>query len=97
MERFPSTVDEYAVHLNLTNMRGSYDIELPWVRGDTEEEFATRPSAESVVIESPLARVPPALAGQDLPIAEPGRYVLRLCANGKHVQDHVTIVVESVP
>jgi hypothetical protein len=93
--RFPASTGPYAVYLNLTNMRGTYDLDARWLRGDTETEIAALVSAPRIVIADPLSRVEVALIGDDLPLPEAGRYVLRLRMNGRHVQDYVIIASEA--
>lgn len=92
--RFPASTGPYAAYLNLTNMRGAYDLELRWLRGDTEAEIAARIAVERVDVPDPLSRVEISLPGRALPIPEPGRYVLRLFVNRRHIQDYVIIASE---
>jgi hypothetical protein len=58
-------------------------------------EVSTLVSAPTIVVADPLSRVEIALMGDDLPLPEPGRYVLRLRMNGRHVQDYVIIASEA--
>lgn len=50
---------------------------------------------ERVNVPDPLSRVELVLVGGGLPFPAPGRYVLRLLMNDRHVQDYVIMAVET--
>ena len=87
-------IDSFAVYLNLTNMRGKYTLALRWLLGDTEEELAGLGALEPLELSDPLSRLELVILSEGLPIPSPGRYVLRLDANGRHLQDYVIIATE---
>jgi len=88
-------LDAFAVYLSLTNMRGRYSIDLRWLHGDTEDELARISETEPFDVADPLSRLEIVVLGNLLPIPEPGRYVLRLSINGRHVHDCVMIAREA--
>ncbi len=94
LSAYPGKLDAFGIYVNLTNMRGSYAIDLRWLRGDTEEELARLGPRERGAVQDPLARVELLALGTDLPLPGPGRYVLRLLVNGRHLQDLVTMASE---
>ena len=93
--RFPVDLDTFAVYLNLTNMRGRYKVDLRWLRGDTEDELVHLGSLDDVEIADPLSRTELVLWGESLPFPGPGRHVLRLAMNDRHVHDYVRMVTET--
>jgi len=95
ISRFPVDLATFAVYLNLTNLRGTYEVDLLWLRGDTEEELARLGPIGGIEVVDPLSRVELVLLGQDLAFPVPGRYVLRLAMNRRHLQDYVIIATES--
>jgi hypothetical protein len=95
VSRFPVDLGAFAVYLNLTNLRGRYDVDLLWLRGDTEEELARLGPIGGVEVADPLSRVELVLLGQGLAFPFPGRYVLRHTMNRRHLQDYVIIATES--
>ena len=92
---FPVEIESFAVYLNLTNMRGRYSVDFRWLLGDTEEELARVGALDPFEVSDPLSRVELVILGGGLPIHGPGRYVLRLDANGRHLQDYVIIAIEA--
>lgn len=91
---YPAELGPVGVYINLTNMRGRYALGLDWLRGDTEEELARIEVALRVDVQDPLTRVEAAVMNEHLPVPAPGRYVLRLRANGRHIKDLVIIAME---
>lgn len=92
----PAVLEAAAFYLSLTNLRGTYRLELAWLRGDTEEELARLVRTAPTVMRDPLARVELALripAG--LPVPVPGRYILRFYANSRLVKDLAIIVARA--
>jgi len=87
-------LDAFSVYLNLTNMRGRYHLDLRWLHGDTEEELGRVGSVEPFEVSDPLSRVEIVVRGGGLPLPDPGRYVLRLQINGRHLHDYVIMVTE---
>jgi hypothetical protein len=93
---YPGAITGVGVYLKLTNMRGAYNLSLAWVRGDSEAELARVPTPPVIRVTDPLARVEvPIHVSTPLPVPEPGRYLLRLYANARHVQDLAIIATES--
>ena len=95
VSRPAADLDAFAVYLSLTNMRGRYSIDLRWLHGDTEDELARISETEPFDVADPLSRLEIVVLGNLLPIPEPGRYVLRLSINGRHVHDCVMIAREA--
>jgi len=92
---YPGSITKVGVYLKLTNMRGAHNLALAWVRGDSESELVRIPTLPVVRVTDPLARVEiPIHVSKPLPIPEPGRYLRRLSANGRHVHDLAIIAVE---
>lgn len=88
-------IETFAVYLNLTNMRGRYSLDLRWLHGDTEEELARAGAVEMFEVSDPLSRVEIVARGSGLPVTGPGRYVLRLRINGRHLHDYVMMAREA--
>jgi hypothetical protein len=92
---YPGSVPGVGVYVKLTNMKGPYQLVLAWVRGDTEAELARLPMPRTIRVSDPLARVEvPVHVSTPLPLPGPGRYLLRLYANGRHVHDLAIIALE---
>jgi hypothetical protein len=88
-------LESFAVYLSLTNMRGRYAVDLRWIRGDTEEELARVGDIETVEVSDPLLRIEIAVVGSRFPVPGPGRYVLRLTINGRHLHDYAIMAKEA--
>jgi hypothetical protein len=91
---YPSHIDSAAIYVSLTNMKGAYAFELSWLRGDTEEELALVAAVHKVRVSSPLERLVLSFDVDSLPLPVPGRFILRLRVNGRHIQDYAIIAWE---
>lgn len=87
----PAELTAAVVLLSLTNIRGAYTIDLAWLRGDTEEELA-RVTLNAVTVTDPLARLNVEIETGGLPLPVPGRYILRLHVNRRHLHDSAIMV-----
>jgi len=57
VSRFPVDLGAFAVDLNLTNLRGRCEVDLLWLRGDTEDELARLDLIGGVEVADLLSRV----------------------------------------
>ncbi len=96
LSNYPATLMRVGIYLKLTNMRGAYELVLAWVLGATEAELARVPTLPAIRVSDPLARVEvPIHVSVPLPLPAPGRYLLRLYANTRHVQDLAIMALET--
>jgi hypothetical protein len=87
--REPITHGPFAVYLNLTNMRGEYNLALRLLRASDELVCAEKGAAAPYVVADPLARTVVVALLEGFTVPTLGKYLLRLLANGEAVQDVV--------
>ena len=85
---YPTVLAGFAVYMNFTNMKGTYELAIQLIHGRTLAVLGEIEGGQPLVVDDPLVRTEFGVnfdAGTVIP--EPGRYLIRLLANGQEVQD----------
>ncbi len=79
---YPATCGEFAVYFKLTDLNGSYEFEVVLLAPDLETVVGRIAFWPKVAVRSPLQLLELSANVDELRLAVPGRYAVRLMYNG---------------